>query len=42
MQVADRFYAKGSTPNIVLEDMLKVLKSSKEKERKKKSVIFCK
>lgn len=40
MQTADRFYARGSTPNIALDNVLKVLKSSKEKERQKKNIVF--
>lgn len=40
MQIAEELYATGSTPNIVLDDMLKVLKASKEKENRKRIVFF--
>ena len=36
MQIAEELYATGSTPNIVLDDMFKVLKASKEKENRKR------
>lgn len=40
IQIAEELYATGSTPNIVLDDMIKVLKSSKEKENRKRIVFF--
>lgn len=40
MQIAEELYATGSTPNIVLDDMFKVLKASKEKENRKRIVFF--
>ena len=40
MQIADELYATGSTLNVSLDDMIKVLKSSKEKGERKRIVFF--
>ena len=40
MQIADELYATGSTLNVSLADMIKVLKSSKEKGERKRIVFF--
>lgn len=40
IKITNRYYAMGSTPNIVFDDMLKILKVSKENKDKNRIVFF--